>query len=349
MKVVTQLASSTFSKRKVHTNKDLVQTTLLNSEPVCQIDAVNLLHYEKVKVTDIGVIIDENENVDSRCLPQNLPVEFVLRLPTANAYADETLPKLQRQTVDNKFDYLLVHNHMGTVWGHWIIESLPRLYAATKYRNDFVLLLPDRSFYPANVYETLKPFESRIRGKTYINYKHYIQPKNLFLPSCGVSKNNHPELLREYRDFMLSHFKRKTTNNKFEKVYITRRTDRRRKIVNENEVIALMRELGFTILNFNTLTFQEQVDVCANCKVLVSIHGSALANMLFMAEGSQVMEIRRENDETNNWFYNLANDLKLDYHYFPAKPVDDAVETYYSDVLVDIDKLEKNLKHSIVY
>jgi hypothetical protein len=57
--------------------------------------------------------------------------------------------------------------------------------------------------------------------------------------------------------------------------------------------------------------------------------------MLWMREKSKVMEIRAQNDSTNNCHYVLASDLGHDYHYALADKLDSSLPTQEADVIVD--------------
>ena len=62
-------------------------------------------------------------------------------------------------------------------------------------------------------------------------------------------------------------------------------------------------ELGFDIIQFEDFSFAEQVKIAFNSKVLVSLHGAGLTNMLFMDKGNYVVELRQENDQINNCYF----------------------------------------------
>lgn len=55
----------------------------------------------------------------------------------------------------------------------------------------------------------------------------------------------------------------------------------RRRLLNEDEVVALLEERGFDIVDPDRLTFAEQIDVFYDAGVVVAPHGAALANLVF--------------------------------------------------------------------
>ncbi|KAJ3415502.1 hypothetical protein HDV05_004704 [Chytridiales sp. JEL 0842] len=66
-----------------------------------------------------------------------------------------------------------------------------------------------------------------------------------------------------------------------------------RKIVNENEVINMLKSLPvrLTVTKFGNLTLQQQLHIAHNTDVLITMHGAALTHILFMQPGSVVIEL----------------------------------------------------------
>ncbi len=83
-----------------------------------------------------------------------------------------------------------------------------------------------------------------------------------------------------------------------EAVYISRADTVKRRLLNEDEVIARLRDRGFDILTPGKMTFSQQVSALRAAKVVVGPHGAGLCNAAFSVLGSSLGEIRTEvNDE----------------------------------------------------
>ena len=76
-------------------------------------------------------------------------------------------------------------------------------------------------------------------------------------------------------------------------VTLLSRRGARRQLVNEEEIVAVLRAAGFEaqLQNFAGKSFCEQVRVMQATRVVVSNHGAQLANLLFLQPGSAVIEL----------------------------------------------------------
>jgi capsular polysaccharide biosynthesis protein len=152
-----------------------------------------------------------------------------------------------------------------------------------------------------------------------INPNEVIQVKNLILPNeTSYSTGNYHDLLFHELRLVISnqinkHIEKGTTPSR--KIYISRRSNSRRKVLNENELYDMILQRGFEILNFDDIAWLDQVKICRCCSVMMSIHGAALTNMLFMPSGGQIIEFRRKEDNRNNCYFSLANACQHEYFY----------------------------------
>lgn len=99
-----------------------------------------------------------------------------------------------------------------------------------------------------------------------------------------------PDLLKEVRDCVVSSFT-KGPIEACEVVYVSRAKARGRYVLNEKELIASLSEFNVRVVHFEDLVFADQVRLMASTKILVSIHGAALVNMIFMQQGGAVVEL----------------------------------------------------------
>ena len=96
------------------------------------------------------------------------------------------------------------------------------------------------------------------------------------------------------------------------RVYVSRRGAARRRLLNEDAVWALLAPHGFERVLMEELSFEAQVDLMRETRVLVAPHGAGLTNMVFCAPGTQVVEIADLAFPNPN-FYALASALGHDY------------------------------------
>ncbi len=79
------------------------------------------------------------------------------------------------------------------------------------------------------------------------------------------------------------------------KIYISRRDTSARKLINENEVIELMLELGFEVLTLSEMSVLEQIKCFSEARCVVGPHGAGLANVMFCPPLSSFCELHMDN------------------------------------------------------
>jgi capsular polysaccharide biosynthesis protein len=80
-------------------------------------------------------------------------------------------------------------------------------------------------------------------------------------------------------------------SNSTRRIYLTRGDTARRSIANECELISLLRQRNFEVIDPAALSFREQVELASQAEWIVAIHGAALANAVFASPGCHVLEL----------------------------------------------------------
>ena len=100
------------------------------------------------------------------------------------------------------------------------------------------------------------------------------------------------------------------------KIYVTREDSNYRKIINEGDVITLLRGKGYRAINPQLYEIEEQIEIFSNAEKIIAPHGSNLANIIFCKPGTEIFEITpsfRDNEKIFEDRYlnlSLINDLK---------------------------------------
>jgi capsular polysaccharide biosynthesis protein len=170
-----------------------------------------------------------------------------------------------------------------------------------------------------------------------------LRVKELVLPShTAQSGNYNPVVINQLRDVFLSKFGDVKPHRR---IYISRMKAKKRKVANEDEVIALLDSFNYEIHYFEDYSFDQQVSICSESLSLIGLHGAGLTNMLFMRPGTQVLELRNENDCENNCYFSLASDLNIAYFFQLSKG--DQNDTHTVNVNVDVNELRRNIESMI--
>ncbi len=153
----------------------------------------------------------------------------------------------------------------------------------------------------------------------------------------------------------------KTNKEISKKIYVTREDSNYRKIINEGDVVTLLREKGYKVINPQLYEIDEQIEIFSNAEKIIAPHGSNLANIIFCKPGTEIFEITptfRDNEKMlEDRYLNLCliNNLRH------SKVISDTVEAenhsslakkyihknvlsqsnYYKNLIVKIQELSK--------
>ncbi len=227
---------------------------------------------------------------------------------------------------------------------HWMTDALPRLFSIREKIGDATLLLPGAYEKQKFIAPSLKPLF--VREVKFVN--NNIRCKNLLMPTHTAPTGNYNEdIIKTLRSIYTNFYQDLPSQGVGERVYISRSKARWSKIVNEEEVAAILKEYDFKTIYFEDYPFEKQVKIASEAKCLISNHGASLTNMLFMKESGSVFELRRTNDAHNNCYFALASALNLKYFYqiCDTENLDERANT--ADLIVDARLLRKNIERML--
>lgn len=265
----------------------------------------SILFFKEVNVSYEGVVFKDLNNSD-RCFPHTLfGADFGFLYILKNYVFRKKVKTSNDKVYILLFDFWSAENYY-----HWLIDSLPRLWIIQNElkQTNYSLLLPAdcREF----IKKTLNYFE--VSHIMYIKKNKYVRVQKLYLPYyLAGSGHIHPAKIFEIKQFFVSKILSQPGR---EKVYVSRAKQKARKIINEQDVIKIVTTLGFEVVYFEDYTFEQQVEIGKGAKYMVSSHGANLTNMMFMTEGSRVLELIKS-EGPNFCYWALANAAKVDYYY----------------------------------
>ncbi len=219
---------------------------------------------------------------------------------------------------------------------HWMTDALPRLMAAKQYGSELPVFLPKTYQKIHFVMDSLKSMNCEI---IHISSSRAYRVSKLTLPSHTAKPGNYNHELIKIIRAKLSVNSIKEVNRK---IYISRASAPKRKISNENGVNEILRSHAFEIHHFEDYSLAKQLEIMAETRYLVGLHGAGLTNMLFMPSDGKVLELRNEHDDHNNCYFSLASAMNHDYYY--QLNGGDSIVTSAVNVEIDLEKLELNLR-----
>lgn len=220
---------------------------------------------------------------------------------------------------------------------HWMIETVPKLRYLkafiTDHETSVTLLI--RSDAPPFVTETLELLNWPRSHIKHADSSISRVPK-LLIPSYPKRYANDfawikDKILDQIRDGQSDYHT--TTSRTGNNVYVSRETAIERRVVNEDEVVNVLSEFGFSRYRLEERTVAENARLFANADVIVGPHGAGLTDILF-SEGATLIELFGE--KVKQPYQKLADAVAVDYERMDCTP--DA-----TDMVVDTEELAERV------
>lgn len=206
----------------------------------------------------------------------------------------------------------VVATALGSGYAHWLLEELPRLISLGTADCEHVIA----HGIPAFTREALERTNVAAKLLEPARYSHF-ECEHLIVPSLiGQPGYPIPAVSRRLREFTASVAQ---SNAGFgERLYVSREISRRRRLLNEAELWAELSARGFAKVHVEELSWPQQIAAFRDAKVIVAPHGAALANCVFCAGGTKVVEIFNRS-YVNGCYWRLASVQGLDYRAVVAR------------------------------
>ncbi|MBC7400087.1 MAG: glycosyltransferase family 61 protein [Mucilaginibacter sp.] len=194
---------------------------------------------------------------------------------------------------------------------HWLFDVLPRirLYADVL---DHISHFCISAAVPQKFLDMLPQFGIPLNKILLVNDIDKLHFDNLYVASLPGSEGRAPKWGIDYvRKKLLPN----TSPEPTRKIYLKRGDQGERKILNESAIISLLEKAGFEIIDPETLSIEAQIELMQKVKLVISAHGAALSNLLFVQEGIEVIELFSSDYFRTDCYFTLARMLNLRYQY----------------------------------
>jgi capsular polysaccharide biosynthesis protein len=231
---------------------------------------------------------------------------------------------------------------------HWTIDLLPRVglveragYALKEF--DRVLIKDCGLPYQLEGLRRLGLDESKI---VRVTDRTHLQADTLVVPSLHLDNTCvSPIDIRFTRRLYLPHEPAPPSAKR--RLYVSRRDASFRRVLNEAELMPLLREHGFEEVAMSHLPVAEQAKLFSEAAVLIGPNGSAFANLAFANPACRVIEFFAPGWVVGyNWM--LCDSLGLDYTAIigegPRPPEGTLPREIKQDILLDLSKFKTALE-----
>ncbi|MDR7240803.1 glycosyltransferase family 61 protein [Neobacillus drentensis] len=261
-------------------------------------------------------------------------------------FQKKRLPKMK--SIQGNVAYIDTIPSWHNNYYHWLFDVVARfdLLERSGLDIDYYIMNP-RAY--AFQFETLRQLGIP-ENKIIENHSRlHIQAEKLVLTSQPAML---PEWACQYLKRVLKEQQRIEVNKEYQKVYITRSNAARRRVVNEEELIQLLKRKGFTIVILEKLKLWEQIEVFSSADIIIGPHGAGLTNLLFVRPGTKMIELFSP-AYVHPIYWVLSNRVGADYHYVIGEGARFQKDYYKNwpatggneDIRINIGKLVKILRH----
>lgn len=201
----------------------------------------------------------------------------------------------------------VIASTLGEGYCHWLLDELPRLLLLEKTDGVTTLIAHTEEPYAREAL-ALRGWPGAVIEP--VRRGHW-QCDDLIVPTLtgwtGRATSRQIQLVTEFTRSLQS-----ADSVAGERIYISRTAARRRRVINEAEVAAMLKAVGFTEVRVEELSWREQINVFRRAKLIVAPHGAGLANLIFCQRGTRVIEFFSR-AYLNGCFWQLAALQGLDY------------------------------------
>ena len=222
--------------------------------------------------------------------------------------------------------YYTITSQWSAGYAHWLFDALPRLHALDLIPNQDVRIVVPETL-TALQRDSLQALGINPSRCLPLNHRH-LKFQCLYVPSfMGTTGNPHPLGIAWLRKRFLGN---DILVEGTERIYISRRSASRRRVLNEKELEPILLKHGFRIVECEKLSFPEQVELFSHASMVVGLHGAGLANLLFAPAGCRVLEILTPPLRQRLMYYSIAGLLAQPYSYLDAS-VDESHSNSHGD------------------
>lgn len=219
------------------------------------------------------------------------------------------LPENIRKKAEIVETALIFHSAAVNNYYHWHVETLPLLFALRDeiINGDIVPVwqrTPNRFQKASLELMGLESYVRTVRNPLLFAKRAFWASSLKSFPNSQFSP-----LVSQSFKYMKSMSDSKGQSTSIEtpkKIQIIRPGQARRPLVNESELTEALSPLGCVPIDPGTLSYDEQINLFSNAKVIVGQHGGALTNIGFCRPGTKLLEIVGET-YVNPCFWGIAH------------------------------------------
>lgn len=221
---------------------------------------------------------------DGEWLGPHIGERIEVGLKTADGSTDTVSVNLMDDApVEQEFgEAVLVSHFWADNYAHTLLETASRFWAFDEH----AYLLGDLPV----IWDTNKPWQKEVAemlapGRVIGLPANKVRFSTLYVPSFHSQIGQSPQSVAWLRKRFGAP---ETAGSK--RIFVSRADALERRVVNENEVLDVLKPLGFESVILTGMTVKEQMDLFSHAEAVVMPHGAGCANMIFAGTGTKIIE-----------------------------------------------------------
>lgn len=254
----------------------------------------------------------------------------------------------RRSITVNKPALSITHSWYDNFY-HFVWESLVKLYCLRNYIGQSTVVFP----------QAQSPYHKEWLSLLGVQDITLIKKREKVKTSLAISASflttdmpDHKSILEGFRDWVIFKLKKNgllEDKSKYpQKIYINRSKVRYRKVVNNEEVIKLVENKGYKVVELEDYSLAQQINLFYHADDILGVHGAGFAHIGFTK--APVLDIIVDTFNSQ-WFSKLAETFGTKYDFIRMTGVanDYFRQTPgYLDIRIDLVKLEKYIDYRYV-
>lgn len=229
---------------------------------------------------------------------------------------------------------LLMRKRGESNYGHWLIEILPKLNIASRFIDAACLVIPNAQGLMKEVIRDslamVSPTHPKIVPKGASSVSHF---RSLVIVDGLTS---HGTFMSPLVFSDISRMLDKAGGGGLKRLYVAR-PGSSRSISNEYELLELLGQKGFQVIDPGSMSFTQQVSAFKSAEIVIGVMGAAMTNIMFCPRGCKVINIAPANFP-DTFFYLISCLRGLVYNEIRGKN-DDESDSRNVPFRIDLKKL----------
>ncbi|MBD2483561.1 glycosyltransferase 61 family protein [Planktothrix sp. FACHB-1365] len=204
----------------------------------------------------------------------------------------------------------------NSVYFHWMLDVLPRIELLIKsninWDNIDYFIVDNRCHFQQETLELLGIPENQ---QINIHNLHHVQATELIVPSFPGCVAWMPKWTCDFlkQQFLIPDLISNSPN--FKRIYISRNSAKSRRVLNEDELLTILKPFGVESVQLESMSVVEQAALFSQAELIIAPHGSGLTNLVFCQPGTKVIELFSPNYVYHCYWW-ISNLVELDYYYY---------------------------------